>query len=454
MITLKVLTNVKRIMVFTMAILSIIACKKTDSNWDDVKDPHDVGQNGHLRQAKTFSSDVAIKWLNMELDMMRVPLAAGARSQGADRVLAYNGIALYHSILPGMPSYKTLSGQLIAFPAMPSAEPGKAYHWAASANAAMAFINRKLFPNASDANKAAMDALENSLQAIYASEVDDATLQRSIAFGREVASRVDVWSTSDGSANVNPAYIPPVGPGLWVPTAPTPPVNPYASQIRLLVPGVSAGTDPQPPPTYSTNPASDFYKMVKDVYDKSLVLTDDQKAMAFYHRDAPGYPGGGHFVAVLSQVLTQSKATLDVAALACVKTGIGYHEAVTLCFTKKYQVNLVRPVTYIKDVMGFTSWTTLIPTPNHPEFPSAHATNAGAVAVMLTSVFGHDFGFTLDTYQYLGFPARNYSSFADMAKEMSDSRVFGGIHYQSSCDKGLIMGAKVGQNVLSKIKFR
>ena len=454
MITLKVLTNVKRIMVFTMAILSIIACKKTDSNWDDVKDPHDVGQNGHLRQAKTFSSDVAIKWLNMELDMMRVPLAAGARSQGADRVLAYNGIALYHSILPGMPSYKTLSGQLIAFPAMPSAEPGKAYHWAASANAAMAFINRKLFPNASDANKAAMDALENSLQAIYASEVDDATLQRSIAFGREVASRVDVWSTSDGSANVNPAYIPPVGPGLWVPTAPTPPVNPYASQIRLLVPGVSAGTDPQPPPTYSTNPASDFYKMVKDVYDKSLVLTDDQKAMAFYHRDAPGYPGGGHFVAVLSQVLTQSKATLDVAALACVKTGIGYHEAVTLCFTKKYQVNLVRPVTYIKDVMGFTSWTTLIPTPNHPEFPSAHATNAGAVAVMLTSVFGEEFEFTLDTYQYLGFPARNYSSFADMAFEMSNSRVFGGIHYQASCDKGLIMGAKVGQNVLSKIKFR
>jgi len=454
MITLNVLTNVKRIMVFTMAILSIIACKKTDSNWDDVKDPHDVGQNGHLRQAKTFSSDVAIKWLNMELEMMRVPLAAGARSQGADRVLAYNGIALYHSILPGMPSYKTLSGQLIAFPAMPSAEPGKAYHWAASANAAMAFINRKLFPNASDANKAAMDALENSLQAIYASEVDDATLQRSIAFGREVASRVDVWSTSDGSANVNPAYIPPVGPGLWVPTAPTPPVNPYASQIRLLVPGVSAGTDPQPPPTYSTNPASDFYKMVKDVYDKSLVLTDDQKAMAFYHRDAPGYPGGGHFVAVLSQVLTQSKATLDVAALACVKTGIGYHEAVTLCFTKKYQVNLVRPVTYIKDVMGFTSWTTLIPTPNHPEFPSAHATNAGAVAVMLTSVFGEEFEFTLDTYQYLGFPARNYSSFADMAFEMSNSRVFGGIHYQASCDKGLIMGAKVGQNVLSKIKFR
>jgi hypothetical protein len=46
--------------------------------------------------------------------------------------------------------------------------------------------------------------------------------------------------------------------------------------------------------------------MVKDVYDKSKILTDDQKAMAVYHRDAPGYPGGGHIVAILSQVISKA----------------------------------------------------------------------------------------------------------------------------------------------------
>jgi len=40
-----------------------------------------------------------------------------------------------------------------------------------------------------------------------------------------------------------------------------------------------------------------------------------------------------------------------------------------------------------------------------------------------------------------------------MAKEMADSRVFAGIHYQASCDKGLQLGENVAQNILSKVNF-
>jgi len=40
-----------------------------------------------------------------------------------------------------------------------------------------------------------------------------------------------------------------------------------------------------------------------------------------------------------------------------------------------------------------------------------------------------------------------------MSKEMSDSRVFGGIHYQASCDKGIWLGDKVSHNILNKVKF-
>ena len=89
----------------------------------------------------------------MQLDMLRVPLAPGAGSQAANRAMAYCGIAAYESVVPGMPAYQTLTGQLNGFPEMPSAEPGKAYHWAASANAALAEMNRRLFPTASTANK-------------------------------------------------------------------------------------------------------------------------------------------------------------------------------------------------------------------------------------------------------------------------------------------------------------
>ncbi len=426
------------------------------------------GHHGHWKLTKTFSADVVIKWLNMQLDMLRVPLAAGTGSQASERALAYCGITLYESVVPGMPNYKSLQGQLNDFPVMPGTEKGKAYHWAASANAALAEINRKLFPTTSATNKTNIDNLESTLQTQFASETDANSLQRSIAFGKEVATRVFAWAATDGSANVNPPYVPSpafIGPAFWVQSlgpanalVTTPPnspgaANPYASQRRLIVPGVKYGTTLAPPPPYSTNPASPFFKMVKDVYDKSQSLTPEQTAMAIYHRDAPGYPGGGHFVSILSQVLTQACAKLDDAALAYAKTGIASHEAITICFTQKYTINLVRPINYIRDVMGYTSWTALFNTPGHPEFPSAHAVNGAAIASMLTDVLGEKFQFKLNTYNYLGLPDRSYHSFYAMAKEMADSRVFAGIHYQASCDKGRWLGEKVSRNILRKIKF-
>ena len=133
---------------------------------------------------------------------------------------------LYEAVVPGMPAYQSLSGQLNDFPEMPSTEPGKAYHWAASANAALAEMSRRLFPTTADANKTAINNLENELKAGYANEADAVTLQRSIAFGKEVATSVANWAATDGSANVNHPYVlppgsglPPAGTGLWVPTS-------------------------------------------------------------------------------------------------------------------------------------------------------------------------------------------------------------------------------------------
>ncbi|HKP32158.1 MAG TPA: hypothetical protein VJT83_05505, partial [Chitinophagaceae bacterium] len=244
-------TSLALLMMFTFA------CQK-EVKHQQANDELITGANkdqGHLKQTKTFSSDLVNSWLNMQLKMFQTPLPAGTGSQATDRAMAYSGIAIYEAVVPGMPAYRTLSGQLTSFPAMPEAENGKAYHWAASANAALAEISRKLFPTTAAANKTRIDQLEDSLKNIYASQVEVATLNRSIAFGKEVATRVAAWAATDGTANVNPAYVPPVGPGLWVPTAPAPAANPYAYQQRLLVPGSNAGTELVPPPPYSTDPA-------------------------------------------------------------------------------------------------------------------------------------------------------------------------------------------------------
>ena len=422
-------------------------------------------EQGHLKQTKTFSSDGVVAWINLQLQMNKAPLPAGTAGQANDRCMAYCGIALYESVVPGMPAYQSLSGQLTDFSGMPSTEPGKAYHWAASANAALAEMNRRLFPGTVAANKTAIDNLENSFKATYATEVDAATLQRSIAFGKEVATRVFNWAATDGSANVNPAYVlpigsglPPTGTGLWVPTSPPPAaiVNPFAWQRRLLVPGSANGTTLVPPPSFSSVVGSPFYNMVKEVYDASATLTTltaDQKAMADYFKDVPGYTPGGTYVALMSQALDMTKPTLDMAALTYVKVGLAIHDAGIVLFTNKYQFNIIRPVTYIKAYID-PNWSTYIPTPNHPEFPSGHSTTGGAALTMMSNIFGEDFHITLHTYDYLNYPSRSYTSFTQLSNEISDSRFYGGLHYRATLAKSTEQGKKVAENILSIINFK
>ena len=100
--------------------------------------------NGHLKQTKTFSSEVAIKWMDMQVKQMRsYPGIIG--NVAYSRHYAYSGIALYEAVVPGMPAYQSIASQLNGLNGLPKTQPGVAYHWAASANAALAFINKKMF---------------------------------------------------------------------------------------------------------------------------------------------------------------------------------------------------------------------------------------------------------------------------------------------------------------------
>jgi PAP2 superfamily protein len=424
-------------------------------------------EQGHLKQTKTFSSDVVIRWLNLDLDLLRLPLPAGTSVQGGERILAYSGIALYESVVNGMPAYQSLSGQLTDFPDMPLTEPGKAYHWAAAANAALAEETRYLFSATSAANKQKINKLESDLNAMYATEVEASVIDRSVAYGKEVADRVAQWADADGWKLQNGAYTPPPPtpqqPWLWVPTSPPPalPANPHVEFRRLLVPGSDNGATIAPFPPFSTTPGSEFYEMVNDVYTKSQSLTPDQKNLALYFRDntEPGYYGGsGHYIAVLPQVISKSGVSLDIAALAFAKSGIAVNDAFVVGFKAKYSFNLVRPITYLRNYAGHPTWSPLFITPNHPEFPSAHAFHAGGFLTGLANVFGDNFEFTDNTYANMStslgtLKALTFHSFTEMKKAIGDSRVYAGIHYGPSCVKGIQLGDKVAQNVLSTLKF-
>ena len=99
------------------------------------------------------------------------------------------------------------------------------------------------------------------------------------------------------------------------------------------------------------------------------------------------------------------------------------------------------------------NFTTLYGTPNYPEYPAGHPTNGGMLAVMLADVFGTNFAFDVNYYQYLGLPARHYNNFEELAQEMAMARVYAGIHYKPAVFAGVALGKKVAQNILNRVKF-
>ena len=444
-----------------LAVISIFifsACQKETKDFPAQQESSSAqnsnsNENGHLKQTKTFSSEVAFKWIDMQLRLFRTN-ATPIGGLPPQRYYAYSAIALYESVVPGMPAYQTLSGQLTNMPAMPETQRGHAYHWPACGNAALAAMTRNFFPNTSVANKASIDSLENALNTAYQTEVNNEAFQRSVNFGKAIAQLIFNWSKTDGASVANALYTPPLGAGLWVPTPPAlaSAFGPYWGNNRLMVAGSLNGSTPPPPPSYSTNPSSDYYHMVKEVYDVSQVLTPEQTAIALYYRDNPGY-GGGHYLSILRQVLQQEQPQLDFTALAFAKASIAIIEAGIGCWKAKYTYNLERPITYIRNILGYNTWNALFGTPNFPEYPSGHSTIGGAVAETLTGLFGDNYQLTNHSYDYLGMAPRTYTSFYQMAQEIGDSRVYGGIHYRIACTEGNKQGRKIAQNINNTLKF-
>jgi hypothetical protein len=296
--------------------------------------------------------------------------------------------------------------------------------------------------------------LENALNDEYKLSTRNDVFRRSAEFGKAVAQLVFTWSTTDGASNANGPYVLPEGPGLWVPTPPAlaPANGPYWGKNRLMVPNSLAGTAPTAPPSYSTDPSSDYYKMVNEVYDISQSLTPDQTALAIYFRDAPGY-GGGHYLSILKQILVQEYPQLDFTAHVFAKSSIAMVDAGIGCFAIKYKYNQERPVTFIREVLGFSSWNSLFPSPPFPDFTSAHSANAGAFIEIMEKFFGYHYEFTDHSYDYLGMAPRPYNSFADLGMEIGESRLYGGIHNRISCERGLTQGRKIAKNVNRSVIF-
>jgi len=345
---------------------------------------------------------------------------------------------------------------------VPQPKPHKKYHWPTVTNIALARAVRGLFPTASRGSLDAINALEHALTAEFQSSVPPPVYARSVAQGRAVARAVLAWASTDGFTTLNNCpYTPPVGPGLWVPTPPTfvpNPLQPCWGQLRPFVLTSSDACAPPPPPTYSTDPASEFYALALEVYRTNVNLTDEQRTIANYWADGAGATGTppGHWIAIMGQIARNDSLSLMAAAEGYVRVGLAVADAFIGCWQTKYTYNLLRPVTYIQDIIN-PDWLPLLVTPPFPEYPSGHSTQSGAVATVLTDLFGRKaLTDTTHSDHDLTPPQtpRTFNSFDEAAAEAALSRLYGGIHYSTANTNGLAQGRCIGQVILDRIAFK
>jgi hypothetical protein len=127
------------------------------------------------------------------------------------------------------------------------------------------------------------------------------------------------------------------------------------------------------------------------------------------------------------------------------------------CMDSKYHYLFWRPITAIRNADkdgnpgtdANATWTPLLTTPNHPEYPAAHGCNTAAAAEVLrtalkTAAVDVDIpgatggGTTLTT-------SRHYATVDDMRKEIVEARIDAGLHYRNSANAGVTLGQQVAQ---------
>lgn len=381
----------------------------------------------------------------------------------SSRIYVYASLASYEAIRYSNPAAKSITEKLHGFAPMPQPEAGKQYDYTLAATKAFFTSVRKMVFSVDSLTK-----YENTVYETYKQQLDKETFERSVAFGEAVGKQVLARAITDGyiKSRGKPKFLGSSDPGKWRPTPPDylDGVEWCWNTMKPLVLDSASQCKPVPPPVYSTDTASMFFREAKEVYTIGKNLTEEQRTIARYWDDNPfviEHSGhmmfgnkkitpGGHWMGIAAIAAKQSKVDAVATARGFALTAVALYDAFIACWDEKYRSSVVRPVTVINELID-KNWVAFLQTPPFPEYTSGHSTITASAATVLAELYGKNYAF-LDTSDlaYIGMQ-RNFTSFEAAAAEASISRVYGGIHYRNSVDQGAAAGKKVGQLIVERV---
>lgn len=356
-------------------------------------------------------------------------------------LFAYSSIAVYDAV-------NAIRGGFTPFYYSGNAAPGASEEAAAIAAAHRVLVN--YFPGL----QTALDAQFNASLTQLNASPDAKTA--GMAVGEAAAAALIAARAGDGfEANV--PYTPGSGPGVWQPTPPkfVPAATPWLAHMRPFTMMSASQFLPDGPTPLASEEWVDDYNLTRTLGEvDSTVRTAVQSEIGVFWTENTGqqYARAFNYLAKNHSLDTMQSARL----MAVVWTGVA--DAAIGCWNAKFTYNFWRPVTAIRvgggnpNVVTDADWTPLGVTPNHPEYPAAHACLTGAASALVRGYFRTSkVHIVMDSLAFTdGIHTHTFDDTRDWFEEVFWARIYAGFHYHHSLEDGGGLGRRVSRQLLRR----
>jgi hypothetical protein len=280
-----------------------------------------------------------------------------------------------------------------------------------------------------------------------------------VEIGRKAADAAMALRRGDSSTTTQ-NYSTSFQPGQWVRTCSRPPELPHWRNVRPFLLQDANAFLPPPPPSLDS---PEYTKALREVQtygaSDSIARSKEQTMLAKFWSDF-SYTSTppGHWNEVARFLASQKGMNIAESSRLFAALNIAMADVSIVTWEAKYHYNQWRPLTAIheadqdgnNETHARSEWKPLLKTPPHPEYVSGHAAFSGAAARVMGNFFGEGTEFRVSS-ETVPDVVRTYDSFDGCAKEIAESRVFGGIHFRFSGEAGLRMGCAVADSILKTL---
>ncbi len=297
----------------------------------------------------------------------------------------------------------------------------------------------------------------STLNAAYASSLaaipNGPVKTAGIATGQASAVAMIAARANDGSSPLEFFLPTPSNPGVWQLTPSCTAAGGLFFNWQDVTPfGIRSASQffLGPPPALTSGRYTRAYDEVKELGDvNSTDRSQDQTNVAlFYDYDIPVLI----FNDAARQITTAKPRSLSENARDFALINMAISDAAVATFYNKYLYKFWRPETAIHEAgddgndktTPDPNFKPLITTPCFPSYPSAHGTLSNAAREVMEKIYGEGpFSITLSTPALPGVTL-HYSRLEEITDDISDARVYGGIHFRTDQDAGALLGTRIG----------